>query len=100
MCSGVLSLVSANNKKLKAIMKKIITAAEKNGKKLKNIEKIENHSILVNERAVNLPAFVVQNMHEVFVKDMLNLQKEDIDAFKKVCSGYIFVISWVEKGKS
>ena len=34
-------------------MKKIITAAEKNGKKLKNIEKTENHSILINERAVN-----------------------------------------------
>lgn len=80
-------------------MKKMITSAEKAGKIIKKINEGQNNSLLINERAINLPAFVVQNMHEVLVKDLESLKEEDAETYEKVCSGYVWVSSWVQKKK-
>lgn len=53
--------------------------------------------LLLNERAINLPSFVIHSMHEVLIKDMTSLKQEDPSTFRKLCGGYVLVLSLVEK---
>lgn len=60
----------------------------------------ENCSLLVCERAINLPAFIVKSMHEVLVSDLKELKKTNNAEFKKICGNYIIGLSDVELPKN
>lgn len=52
--------------------------------------------VLLNERLPNLPAFVVNSSHEVFKKDLLELQKKDPKQYEQLMSGYLLNVSEVQ----
>lgn len=102
VCSGVINILPSSHKLTKKMVAKINQAVQNKQPKYHGAKKPSqllgksNCSLLICERAINLPPSIVKSMHEVLLDDLKQLRASSNQDYLKICGGNILGMSEVE----